>query len=57
MPDHVDRESASRSKGSRRAFVDRLLSLGVVGSMASVICPVVRYLSPLAKPGRPGRRA
>ena len=42
------------NKRTRRGFIDVLLSLGFVGSLASVIYPVLRYLKPLGPSGAQG---
>jgi Rieske Fe-S protein len=39
---------------SRRGFVDFVLGLGLFGTLASVIYPVLRYLKPLAAAGAQG---
>ena len=46
--------SASASPRSRRSFIDLLLSVSVLGWIASVAYPIVRYLKPLPQTGATG---
>jgi Rieske Fe-S protein len=39
---------------SRRSFLDLLLTVGVLGWLATVLYPVIRYLKPLPLPGPSG---
>ena len=45
---------SSQSSPSRRRFIDLLLSLSVLGWVASVAYPIVRYLKPLPQTGATG---
>jgi cytochrome b6-f complex iron-sulfur subunit len=47
-------EAASNPKTSRRAFLDLLLSASILGWLASVAYPVIRYLKPLPQTGPTG---
>jgi cytochrome b6-f complex iron-sulfur subunit len=44
----------STSKTSRRSFLDLLLSLTVLGWVATIAYPVIRYLKPLPQTGATG---
>ena len=44
----------SSSPTSRRRFVDLLLSLSVLGWVASIAYPIIRYLKPLPQTGATG---
>jgi len=53
----VDRSSAAAADGTeptRRSFLDLLLATTVVGTLASVLYPVLRYLKPLPATGPGG---
>ena len=47
-------QTASNQPSSRRHFIDLLLSISVLGWVASVVYPVVRYLKPLPQTGATG---
>jgi cytochrome b6-f complex iron-sulfur subunit len=55
MEQHVD--TVSNSSTSRRHFIDLLLGASILGWLASVAYPVIRYLKPLPQtgPGGPTR--
>ena len=46
--------AASNSKTSRRHFLDLLLGASVLGWLASIAYPVIRYLKPLPQSGPTG---
>jgi cytochrome b6-f complex iron-sulfur subunit len=46
--------TAPSTKTSRRVFLDLLLSASVLGWLASVVYPIVRYLKPLPQTGPTG---
>ena len=46
--------TASNSKTSRRHFLDLLLGASVLGWLASIAYPVIRYLKPLPQSGPTG---
>ena len=46
--------TASNSKTSRRHFLDLLLGASVLGWLASIAYPVIRYLKPLPQTGPTG---
>lgn len=46
--------STGATTHSRRSFLDLLLGLGATGWMASVLYPVIRYLTPLPSSGPAG---
>jgi cytochrome b6-f complex iron-sulfur subunit len=46
--------TASDSKTSRRHFIDLLLSATVLGWVATIVYPIVRYLKPLPQTGTTG---
>jgi cytochrome b6-f complex iron-sulfur subunit len=46
--------TASDSKTSRRHFLDLLLGAGVLGWLASIGYPIIRYLKPLPQTGPTG---
>jgi cytochrome b6-f complex iron-sulfur subunit len=46
--------TTSSTKTSRRVFLDLLLSASVLGWLASVVYPIIRYLKPLPHTGPTG---
>lgn len=50
----MEEEAASSRKTSRRRFIDLLLGASVLGWIASVAYPVIRYLKPLPQNGPTG---
>ena len=52
MEQHAD--SVSASPTSRRHFIDLLLGASVLGWLASLAYPVIRYLKPLPQTGQGG---
>ena len=47
-------QATSNSNTSRRTFLDLLLSVSILGWLASVAYPVIRYLKPLPQTGATG---
>ena len=47
-------QQTSETRISRRSFLDWLLGLGVVGTLAAAILPIFRYLKPLPQQGASG---
>jgi cytochrome b6-f complex iron-sulfur subunit len=47
-------EDASLARPSRRTVLDLMLKAGILGWLASVLYPVVRYLTPLPQAGPTG---
>jgi len=47
-------EPGPPKKRTRRSFIDVVLGLGFVGTMSSVVYPVLRYLKPLGPSGAQG---
>ncbi len=47
-------QPSSEDLVSRRSFLDWLLGLGVVGTLAAAILPIFRYLKPLPQQGASG---
>jgi len=45
---------ASPDRYTRRSFLDLLLGLSGIAWLASILYPVLRYLTPLSRPGPSG---
>jgi cytochrome b6-f complex iron-sulfur subunit len=50
----MEEQTGTAPKSTRRAFLDLLLSASLLGWLASVVYPVVRYLKPLPQTGPTG---